>query len=42
MVSRAPAFADGATASSKSQNTWSAAEAADLVSIFSLTPGTAS
>src|SRR6202035_1640371 len=39
---RASTFADGATASSRSQNTWSAADAAAFWSIFSLLPGTES
>ena len=42
MVLRAPALAEGATASSRSRNTWSASEAAALAIIFSLTPGTES
>src|SRR5882762_9022859 len=37
---RASTFADGATASSRSQKTWSAADAAAFWSIFSLLPGT--
>src|SRR5665213_2567536 len=42
MVLRAPALAEGATASSRSRKTWSASLDAALAIIFSLTPGTES
>jgi hypothetical protein len=41
-LTRAPTFAEGATASSRSRNTWSAALAAALALIFSLEAGVAS